>query len=125
MFQTTNQLVLYDPPLLPVSFEKHPGRFRRSTAMIFPMTSSVYKQEISPLWVIFHQYPMIISPHIYNYIYTHTCIYSKYSHPQIDGQINHHQISSDLLFHLLRDSPYIYIYNYIYIYHHQIYRINR
>ena len=27
----------------------------------------------------------------------------KYSHPQIDGKVNHHQISRDLLFHLFGD----------------------
>jgi hypothetical protein len=26
-----------------------------------------------------------------------------YSHPQIDGKVNHHQISRDLLFHLFGD----------------------
>ena len=32
-----------------------------------------------------------------------------YSHPQIDGKVNHHQISRDLLFHLFGDD---YIYHY-------------
>ena len=34
---------------------------------------------------------------------------NTYSHPQIDGKVNHHQISRDLLFHLFGDD-YIYIY---------------
>ena len=36
---------------------------------------------------------------------------NTYSHPQIDGKVNHHQISRDLLFHLFGDD-YIYIYTY-------------
>ena len=35
-----------------------------------------------------------------------------YSHPQIDGKVNNHQISRDLLFHLFGD-----YYNYSPIYH--------
>ena len=44
----------------------------------------------------------IPQPHIIEVIYI--CIYS---HPQIDGKVNHHQISRDLLFHLFGDD-YIY-----------------
>ena len=38
-----------------------------------------------------------------------------YSHPHIDGKVNHHWISRDLLFHLFGDE-YMYIYIYIYFY---------
>ena len=31
------------------------------------------------------------------------CDIYVYSHPQIDGKVNHHQISRDLLFHLFGD----------------------
>ena len=38
----------------------------------------------------------IFFPHRSTYIYI-------YSHPQIDGKVNHHQISRNLLFHLFGD----------------------
>ena len=46
----------------------------------------------------------------YLYIYIH-------SHPQIDGKVNRHQISRDLLFHLFGDDYNIYIYT---TFHHII-----
>ena len=37
-----------------------------------------------------------------------------YSHPQIDGKVNHHQISRDLLFHLFGDDYSIHMFTVFY-----------
>ena len=44
-----------------------------------------------------------MEPDTYRPSFLEGLLISTYSHPQIDGKVNHHQISRDLLFHLFGD----------------------